>query len=145
MKCCPYLFVCLVDYFRQVISWALQHLQWELWEFTKAIWTLSQLRVHFQDGISSLQLTTHFFEWFVLLHKNGTVITRDRMNFENVSESLMFIHMWIPKFMHFNPAIICDFGADTVYNFCTNTKLQFEHQPLFTIALLFPRYNFKPA
>jgi hypothetical protein len=38
-------------------------------------------------------------EWLVLLHKNGSVITRDRMNFENVSESLSFIHMWFPKFM----------------------------------------------
>jgi hypothetical protein len=103
------------------------------------------MKVQFQDGISSLQLTTHLLEWFVLLHNNGTVITRDRMNFEKVSESPCSFICDFPNSWHFNPAIICDFGADTVYNFCTNTKLQFERQPLFTIALLFPRYNFTPA
>lgn len=98
MKCCPYLSMFRVNFFRQVISWALQHLQWELWEVTKALWTL-KMRVLFQDGKSFLQLRTHILEWFVLLQKNGTLITRDRMNFEKVSESLSFIHMWFPKFM----------------------------------------------
>ena len=97
MKCCPYLFVCLVNFFRQIISWALQRLQWELQKVTKAVWSVNH--IHCQYGISSLQLRTHILKWLVLLHKNGSVITRDRMNFENVSESLSFIHMWFPKFM----------------------------------------------
>jgi len=50
-----------------------------------------------------------------------------------------------PNLWHFDPAIICDFSADTVYNFYTNTKLQFEPQPLFTIALLVPKFYFKLA
>jgi len=62
MKGCPYLSVCLVNFFRQVISWALHHLQWELREVTKALCTVNQIRAQFQDGIYSLQLTTHILE-----------------------------------------------------------------------------------
>ena len=97
-KCCPYLFVCLVHFFRQVISCALQLLQWELGDVTRVLCIINQMSVQLQDGIAFLQLMTHILEWFVLLHKNGTVIPTDSVNFETASESLSFIHMWCPKF-----------------------------------------------
>jgi hypothetical protein len=60
-------------------------------------------------------------EWFVLLHKNGAVITGDRMNFEKVSESLSFIHMWFPKFMALWSShylwFRCSYGLQFLYKY----------------------------
>jgi hypothetical protein len=58
----PYLSVCLVHFFRQVISRTLQCLQWELGEVTKAPCTINQIGVQFQDRIASLQFMTQLLE-----------------------------------------------------------------------------------